>query len=260
VSTVSTGGLRLLVRAAAFASGLALIPGQNGYALSSGAQGSCLLAPAKLTDSALKSFKDRPQELLRRHPEGGAAMSAEVRRLAGSDLSTVALLIELARGQGEVHVVAIAIGLAQATMACSRVRAELGQLIKQEVSQSGFSELSAAFAASMALLEVTEIPPPPWTPRSETARVGNLRPAGGGETNAAPGVGGSGSTSGFGSQALYLSGDGTFSATPPPSGRSSAAPPSGTGFAPPPRASENLVSFGTGGVTSTYGSSVSPTR
>src|SRR5262245_32211477 len=57
----------------------------------------CLQHPAKLSDTAVQSFMERPAGLLETHPAGGVVMSAAIRRLAGSDITTVPPLAFLAK-------------------------------------------------------------------------------------------------------------------------------------------------------------------
>jgi hypothetical protein len=108
--------------------------------------GGCLLSPAKFSDALIRAFIERPTDLIERHPLGGLAMSAEVRRLAASDVATVAPIIGVAKGAAPAQVVAIGAGLAQAGELCSRFRVEVQRRIEQEVAAAGLSDLSAAFA------------------------------------------------------------------------------------------------------------------
>ena len=134
---------------------VSLTAGQAAIAQDTSAQGGCLLSPAKLADEAIKSFKDRPAELLALHPDAGPALSQYVRRLAGSDASTVPLLIALTKDANPAHVVAIGIGLARAAAVCARTRPEIEKSIKDQVSQSGLQSLMSAFAVGLSSYEVT---------------------------------------------------------------------------------------------------------
>src|ERR1700694_5863724 len=118
-------------RALAVAALMLLTAGQAAVAQ----EGGCLLSPAKLADDAIKSFKDRPAELLAVYPDAGPALSQHVRRLAGSDASTVPLLIALTKDASPAHVVAIGIGLARAAAVCARTRSEGETSIKGQASQ-----------------------------------------------------------------------------------------------------------------------------
>jgi hypothetical protein len=163
-----------------------LTVGPAAFAQDSGAQGSCLLPPAKLSDDIVKSFKDHPSELLTLYPDGGPAMSQYVRRLAGSDVSMVPLLIALAKDAGPAHVVAIGIGLARAAAVCARTKPGLGNAIKEQVSKSGMKSLESAFTVGLSSYEVTGLSavgaPDTGSP------IGNLAPPGGGVVSAAPAV------------------------------------------------------------------------
>ena len=180
-------GRGVLTRAMAAAAVLAaLTAGPAAFAQTTGAQGSCLLPPAKLSDAVVKSFKDQPSELLALHPNGGPAMSQYVRRLAGSDPSTVPLLIALAKDANPAHVVAIGIGLAKAAAVCARTQPEVGKAIKEQVAQSGLQSLESAFAVGLSSYEVTGLgvyaAPPGGNP------IGNLAPPGGGVVTTSPPV------------------------------------------------------------------------
>jgi len=165
-------------RALAVAALLLLTARQAVVAQDAAAQGGCLLSPAKLTDEAIKSFKDRPAELLALHPDAGPALSQHVRRLAGSDVSTVPLLIALAKDAGPAHVVAIGVGLARAAAVCARTRPEIEKTIKEQVAQSGLQSLISAFAVGLSSYEVTGLGTFDALPGGSP--IGNLLPAGGG--------------------------------------------------------------------------------
>ena len=82
-------------------------------------------------------------------------MSRNVRRLAGSDLSTVSQLIELAKKADLVQVVAIGVGLAERRrsavdrpQACGRYRGSS--------ERAGIPALASAFAAGTTSFEVVD--------------------------------------------------------------------------------------------------------
>ena len=106
-------------RVVAGTSALAFMIGQAVFAAPVLADG-CLSSSARLSEDAVKTFKDQPADLVARHAAGGPPMSAEVRRLAGSDVSTVSSIIALARGASTAQIVAIGAGLANAAHTCSR--------------------------------------------------------------------------------------------------------------------------------------------
>jgi hypothetical protein len=184
------------------------------------ASGGCLLHPAKLSDDAVKAFMDRPADLFRRHPESGPPLSAEVRRLVGSDVSTVATIITLARGASTAQVVAIGTGLARAVQTCSRTRPDIEEEIKKAVAAAGILELSVAFAAGLTPFARPMGPDP--TPVAVATPIGSL--------------------------ALFIA----------PSRRGSA--PGGPAAADGSSTTDSVVTFGNGGVLYTFGRSVSPSR
>ncbi len=187
----------------------------------------CLLAPAKLSDTVISAFEAKPADLLVRFPGGGPAMSAEIMRYAGSKIELLPEIIELARRGAIAHRVAIGIGLARAAIACGRTHAEITNSIKQAVADSGVSELITAFSAGLNSLELSA---------ASTQSDGGAPASGGG--------GGDGP--------LAAAGGGGISARP---GGGSAAI-IGTELISAPR----FTSFSSRTITSTVGSSVSPTQ
>ncbi len=78
-------------------------------------------------------------------------MSAEVRRLAASDVGTTPKLIDLAKKAKPEHIVALGIGLAQAAAICTKTKPELAKTIKKLVTESGNPALAATFASESSL-------------------------------------------------------------------------------------------------------------
>ena len=185
------GGAYVVPRALAVVAAFWLMCGHE--ALAQPAQGSCLLSPAKLSDGLVKAFKEQPANVLAVHPGGGPTMSRYVSRLAASDISTLPLLIGLAKQANVAQLVALGIGLAQASAICGRTQAELAAAIVQQVDQAAIPGLSSAFAVGLAPAEVT-----PAAVYDASSEIANGRPAGGGALGSAPaGVGGGpGGTSG----------------------------------------------------------------
>jgi hypothetical protein len=136
----------LLARATGIALAILLLAGGPANAQTSLA---CLRHPAKLSDTVLDDFKARPKALLAKHPEGGVLMSAAVRRLAGSNVSTVPMLCALAREASVAQTVALGVGLAKTVAVCRRLRPDLAQRIKEEVERAGIPALTTAFVASL---------------------------------------------------------------------------------------------------------------
>jgi len=170
---------RLLLAAAVL-----VLLGQGQVAYADG----CLLAPAKLPDGAMQAFKDRPGEIMDRYPAGGPALSSEIMRRVGSDVSTLTAIINLAKGGNTAQRVAIGIGLAKAAVACSRTHPQFEQAIKQAVTDAANSELATAFIAGLSPLEQAL---PANDARPAGAPIGDGPRAGGGDSPAAkPGPGG----------------------------------------------------------------------
>jgi hypothetical protein len=237
-----------------------------------GAQ-SCLISPAKLPDGVIEAFKNRPAELLERHPMGGPVMSVEIMRRAGSDISTLPAVIQLAKDGTAAQRVAIGIGLARAAAVCSRTQPEVEQMIKQAVTAAGITELTAAFAAGSSPLEQVMVPAGLGSPAG--APLSGKQGGGGGSSSEAASAGGGGSAANTGpgdfltfsvrgstisvreggipsmssrSKRGTLDGDDRGGGTPPP----------GDGPNRPP--TKETPPFGDRGMTSTYGSTISPTR
>ncbi len=110
---------------------------------------SCFLSPAKLSDTAVSSFKDNPDALLTSNPVGGYSLSTQVRGLVGSDTDSISIIVGLSEKANDVQVAAIAAGLAQAATACVNSRPDVAAQIQQAVAESGNQALIAAFAASI---------------------------------------------------------------------------------------------------------------
>jgi hypothetical protein len=142
------------------------------------AQGtSCLFAPAKLSEDAVKSFQNQPSELLTVYANGGPTMSRHVRRLAGSDLATVSKLIELARRADLVQVVALGVGLAEAAAICKLTDPKLAEEIADQVNNAGIPALASAFAVGTTTYEVADAA---GAGAAGAAQIANGKPAGGG--------------------------------------------------------------------------------
>ena len=185
------------------------------------AEGGCLIHPAKLSDSRVAAFKEQPGELLKTYTSGGPRMSVEVSRLAGSDVSTVPLLVQLAKEASPAQAVAIGIGLAQAAAVCAQDRPDLQKQIKDAVGRSAQPILSSAFAVGASSFDAAV------AGRVAAAADGGA-PIGGGAR-------------------------GTEGALTPETGV-------GGGSAPSTFLEERRLRFQVGGASATYGRTVSPTR
>lgn len=151
------GSVRKLPRVLAFAGAVVCMFGQQPAAQSQGT--GCLLSPAKLSENAVKAFQDQPAELLSVHANGGPPMSRNVRRLAGSDISTVPQLIALSKEANLAQIVAIGVGLAEAAAICKLSDAKLAEEIADQVAKAGIPALASAFAAGTTTFEVVDTGP-----------------------------------------------------------------------------------------------------
>jgi hypothetical protein len=137
-----------------FAGAVACMLGQPVAAQGQGT--SCLLSPAKLSENAVNTFRDQPSELLSVHVNGGPLMSRNVRRLAGSDTSTVSQLIALAKEANLAQVVAVGVGLAEAAAICKLTDIKIAEDIADQVNKAGIPALASAFAAGTTTFEVVD--------------------------------------------------------------------------------------------------------
>jgi hypothetical protein len=137
-----------------------------------------MLSPAKLSEAAIKAFKDNPAELLTVHTGGGPTMSQYVRRLAGSDVSTVPQLIGLTKSANLTQVVAIGVGLAGASAICKLANSDLAKDIADQVNKAGIPALTSAFAVGMSSLDAAQLGT--FVAPTEVAEIANNRvPEGG---------------------------------------------------------------------------------
>jgi hypothetical protein len=178
----------------------------------------------------MQAFRDRPQDLLDRHPSGGPTLSSEIVRYVGSDEVVLASVVELARRGNGAQRVAIGIGLAKTVVACSRALPGLEQLIGKAVAAAGITELATALAAGLSSIDPMSGAELAQSTESPIAG-GSSAPGGTSSSPVARPGGAANSSSGTEFVTFRLRGSGE----PPPS-------------------------FSAKGVKSTYGATVSPTR
>lgn len=109
---------------------------------------SCFLSPLAVDPAAITAFRSAPQNLLTPYPDGGSRMAQDVRGLAGTDIHTVPVLIDMARTASPGQTAAIGAGLAQAARACVRQRPDVAQIIQQLIIRAGLAPLTTAFVSS----------------------------------------------------------------------------------------------------------------
>ncbi|MBY3383148.1 hypothetical protein [Rhizobium laguerreae] len=117
--------------------------GQVHAAVDGGA--SCFIAPAKASPEQLDSFSSQPADLTTKYPTGGAAMSLEVRTLAGSRFDNVDRLVQLAGSASPGQKSAIGAGLAWTARACAASQPEYALQIQEKIAASGLDEVITAF-------------------------------------------------------------------------------------------------------------------
>jgi len=101
-----------------------------------------VVSPAKSPDSAVAKFIANPTGWLADHPQGGPTLIGAARSLAGSDVRTIDLLIEVARKATPEQKADIAAGLANTA---ARTRPDITRLIREKVAAAADASLSLAF-------------------------------------------------------------------------------------------------------------------
>lgn len=109
---------------------------------------SCFLPPLAIDPSAVTAFRNAPQSLLSPYPDGGTRMAQDVRGLAGTDVNTVPVLLEMAKTASAGQTAAIGAGLAQTARACVRQRPDVAQIIQQMIIRANLGPLTTAFLSS----------------------------------------------------------------------------------------------------------------
>lgn len=125
----------------------------------------CLVPPAALTPAAVQQFLQNPHQISLDFPAGGQGMSDSARKLAGTDIATVAALVQEAKLGTTLQKQAIGRGLQAASRACVTTRPDLANQIASLVG-NGDPALTLAFL----------------TPSLETASIGPGSTAGAGPT------------------------------------------------------------------------------
>jgi hypothetical protein len=105
-------------------------------------------------------------------------MSQYIRRLAGSDVSTVPQLIGLTKDANLAQVVAIGVGLAGASAVCKLVKSDLAQDIADQVNKAGIPALISAFAVGTSTLDAAQLGT--FVAPTEVAEITNSRVSEGG--------------------------------------------------------------------------------
>ena len=96
-----------------------------------------------------------------------------VRRLAGSDVSTVPQLIGLMKEANLAQVVAVGVGLAGASAACKLTRPDLAHDIADQVTKAGIPALTSAFAVGATPLDADQMGA--FVAPTEVAEITNSR-------------------------------------------------------------------------------------
>ena len=113
----------------ALAIGVAGLPvlGSEAQAQSAGAAGgnACVSGSARAPETAIQDFVSSPEALLARHPEGGRALTLEVRSLLTRDVTAAEAMASLAKSASPSQKAALGAGSSQAVQACVRNRPDL---------------------------------------------------------------------------------------------------------------------------------------
>jgi hypothetical protein len=110
---------------------------------------SCLVAPTKLADDVITAFLAQPQMLLSRHPNGGLALSDEVRGLAASSSATLSAILALVPGASGKQQAAIGAGLARSIQACQINQLDYATRIQNEVGALNNTALLTGFTGAL---------------------------------------------------------------------------------------------------------------
>ena len=105
----------------------------------------CFVSPARLSDAEIASFVGQPGDMLKQFPGGGLPMVARVRALAGSDYSTVDLMMALASKASPAQASAIGSGLARVARACAKIDPAFAQALQEKVALSQVAALLSGY-------------------------------------------------------------------------------------------------------------------
>lgn len=121
------------------------------------ASAGCFVGAARLSDDAISSFLSAPDSLLTTNPNGGVALAANVRELAGSSADTLPKLQALISSANASQKSAIGAGLARAARACQRSAPDYAQQIQAFVAGIQSPELVAAFVGALSEVQTAAI-------------------------------------------------------------------------------------------------------
>jgi hypothetical protein len=148
---------------------------------------SCFLSPLAENPATVAAFKNAPQDILKTYPDGGSRMTSAVRGLAGTDIETLPMLMQVSRSATPVQTAAIGAGLAQTARACVRQRPDIAQIIQQTIVLADFAPLTTAFLASSGNIETAAAGGGGAAAGGAAAAGGIGGTASGGDTNGAGG-------------------------------------------------------------------------
>lgn len=112
------------------------------------AANACFVAPAALDADEIRAFLASPQRLLVNNPQGGLALSNEIRRGVGSSRSYFKSVIDLSKKANDAQLASIGSGLGRVAKGCASLNPEYAAQIQLEVLETKSERLIAAFVSA----------------------------------------------------------------------------------------------------------------
>jgi hypothetical protein len=109
---------------------------------------SCVQGPARMSDTALRSFSASPADLLTANMFGGLSLSNAIRQIVASDSDTLDAVMKLVASSNAAQSAAIASGLARAVQACATVDPAYADRIQKAVASLNNPSFLTAFTSS----------------------------------------------------------------------------------------------------------------
>jgi hypothetical protein len=133
----------------ALAIGVAGLPvlGSEARAQSAGGN-ACVSGSARAPEAAIQDFVSSPEALLARHPEGGRALTLEVRSILTSDVTAAEAMASLAKSASPSQKASLGAGSSQAVQACVRNRPDLAVKLQAVMGQVADGQFMAAFLSA----------------------------------------------------------------------------------------------------------------
>jgi len=108
----------------------------------------CVSGSARAPETAIQDFVSSPEALLARHPEGGRALTLEVRSILTSDVTAAEAMASLAKSASPSQKASLGAGSSQAVQACVRNRPDLAAKLQAVMGQVADGQFMAAFLSA----------------------------------------------------------------------------------------------------------------